>query len=201
MTRTDIANLALIKCGQSVSIADIQDAVHPAPLLNTVFDHCVKHVQSSMSWPELAATEVLTAEEDQTPDNLYQFELPDDCLRIERVTDSSFVLVFIDLPYRIEGAYLQTTRITPRLHYTAYNATISAWSQQLLECLVLYLAAQIAFTLTQKPEIAAELLREYESFVRPQQQTLRRRTSLSQEKRARGYSWLQARKGYYARGL
>ncbi|HLD89474.1 MAG TPA: hypothetical protein VI911_00385 [Patescibacteria group bacterium] len=183
-TLTAIANLALTLLGEA-TISSIDSTDARAVVARRVFPQVLREVQSSYRWPELIVEWAPTAaEETNSADDLYRFELPAACLRI--------LDIMTDRAYRVEGGYLITAEEEPTVRYLAYSETPGDWSTQLVQCVVHKLAIEIAPTLTEGLKRRDALQQEYELRILPQARHVSSIGSEARSYRPRRHQWARA---------
>lgn len=155
----EVANLALGKIGEQISITDIDtDTGAAAETVRRFIYQVMREVQSEFRWGELTKS-VLLASPMAENDDTYQYTMPSDFLRPASNRDQEYV---------IENGYLFTGTATDfPFKYIRYSEDPAEWSGLLVKCVYFRLALEICMPLTENSSKYNALLEEYEKVVFP----------------------------------
>lgn len=192
MTLTDIANLALGEIGETKTISSIDDSSHPAAFVDRNMADTIREVQGLIHWPELITTYQPEADPTDAEDGNYRYKIPDSIITIVKVED--YTLSYLnDAEWRIEGEHVLTDTENPLVTAVAYNEEPDDWNIDLRRCIVLALAARIAFGLTNSRTVAESAEKRY-LFHRVEMQRRAQSRSSASDERVR---YADRNRGYY----
>lgn len=160
---TDIANLALTFLGEK-PINNIEDIDDPnSQHIRRWLDVCVKEAQTTILWDELYTYNKPSFVTDSYAgvDGQFQYILPTNFLAVIEVnsippnslptsTDTRFA---IDFNWKLQDGYLIARIDNFEMFYARYEPSPAKWSTQLKEFIYHYLAAKIAYTITDNAEV------------------------------------------------
>lgn len=151
-----VCNLALLKLG-SDTITSISEDTKQARLCNSIFNMMRDEVLRQHPWNFAMARAQLVNDVNDSPDFefKYQFEVPDDFLRLIRLNDDRG-------RFKLEGSYILTDAATLDIIYISQMEDPTAWDPLFREAFATRLAAEISFGITGSNSLAQTLMAEYE---------------------------------------
>ena len=167
--KMDIANLALLRAGQSVALTTWPDTTTtPGIAMNTLYDTSAKLVLKELPWP-FARRSIRLQQETVDVDTQWQFayHLPPDMLYPLRLVSPS-VIVWLD--FVINGKLLLTNigpiddTAGPYLQYIrsdVIDPQVCEPPVEFVDCLAWRLAAEYAVAITGKGDIARAMMEQY----------------------------------------
>ena len=187
MTRTQIANLALTKIGET-QIASIDDPNEKtARTIKSLFDQTLEEVLRVHFWGFAMTARALVAEETSVglPAELdgweNAFALPADYLRLEKVTSGGEK---IDL-FRIQRANGKRCLLANvdalTLHYVARVTDTAEFDPLFVQAFATLLAARLARGITGSEQLETQLMQRYETVDLPNARTANGQDSQSNE--------------------
>lgn len=187
-TLTDIANQALVNIGYGSSISNIETNADPASKVRIVLDGVIESVQREFWWQELIVETELLADAVTRSDNLKQYSLPNNYLRLFAVNTNC--------PYRVEGRKILSSEEAPlKIRYLKLSENVGEWSSELKECIYTLLSSRIAIPIRGDKAQAQYYLQIYETKILPMAKTRQSKDNLSETLRTPYQSgWL---KTYY----
>ena len=123
-----------------------------------------------------AATEGYVRLADVLTEYQYIFKLPDNCLRVFQMPESSYYIdeegdTQADLSeaerYTVENGYLFTDEEDPKIKYIEKITDVSKFPSHFILCLATKMAAELAVAVAEKPDKKLKLLEELEKVVMP----------------------------------
>ena len=177
-TRTEVVNLALASLGQK-PIQNIDDDSHPARLIKPLLSETVRQIIQLIDWPDLRVTVALQEDqsepieaENQDPNLItFKYILPTNFLEVIRVSTVAEESISISFPtgrfrnrnrWTREGGFLFSQIPELTLTYKRYSEEPTDWEGHMMELVYRLLAANVAMSLTQSPEIASYNMGLYE---------------------------------------
>ena len=165
-----ICNLALSNIGKD-NISTLNEASTEARACNQFYEHVRDTMLQSFPWNFARKTAAL-AETTNTKSKswAYAYVLPNDCLKVMRVTDVMMMrkmpysdgLIAGDHQYEIEGQIIYCNVDEAYLEYTQKFEDVSKFSPMFVEALGWALAVRLAMPLTRDPKIRAEAFQLYQ---------------------------------------
>lgn len=157
---TSIANQALGRLGQNYTLDSLQVTGDPPEgMIATKMPFAIRTVQGRAFWPELLTETTPDPDPEQASDDSYRFLIGTGWLKVQSVVDTTYDYSW---PWRIEGQYVLSEASEVRITYTEYDEEPQHWSTEMRQCVVLLLASEFAFTLTQNAKLAAEARAAYD---------------------------------------
>ena len=157
-TFINICNLALTALGAD-RIVSLADAGKPAQACLAFYDHTVEEVLQSFPWPRvIRRVELARIAAEPLMQWLYQYQLPNDCIRVWELFDSEGATGY---PWVREGMLILTNMTTAYIRYTQNITDTSVYDPLLRSAIAYRLAYHIAYNLTQSRGIQTEQLRQY----------------------------------------
>lgn len=154
-SKVDIANMALLKLGQP-AIMSLDDNSHAAKLATQEFNAALEAILRAYPWPFAVKRVELARELNKPPFGFgYYYRIPADSVRIIDVFTNSF-------QYQIEGMLIATSSEKVAIRYVSKDTPIEYMDSLTVDVLALALAARLAITLTENPELQAGLLQQYD---------------------------------------
>jgi hypothetical protein len=162
-SKVAICNYALTKLGAS-RIISLTDNTESAKACNAIFEETVKCVSAegafaaTISRQELAQTTTTPAFE-----YTYEYQLPTNpvCLRVISVNETFPGTI----PYRIEGDKLLTNESEIAIRFVGYLTNSELYGPYLTKALIYKLAAELAYQITEKTNLAQFYLSAYEAYM------------------------------------
>lgn len=153
-SQVSICNMALRQLG-AARISAIDEDVEPARILNDVYDDIRNEVLRTHPW-NFASIRVALVVTADTPafDYTYSFQLPADCLRVIRMSDT-------DIEFKIEEDRLLTNESTAKILYVKKTTDVSLYDAGFITALATRLAAEIAYPITNSEVLAQNKYKEY----------------------------------------
>jgi hypothetical protein len=190
-SKVDIANSALVKIGAEV-ILSFDDDSKEAQVVKARYDSVRRIVLRMHPW-NCATKRTTTSALSTTPDFgwTYQHQLPVDCLRILAVNEE--VEYKEDEDYRIEGRKILADSDEIELKYIYDLEDTNEMDALFAEALAAYLAADIAYSLTQDMQVRENMMVMFRDIVRVA------KTADAQEDgrlRMDALEWTESRYGY-----
>jgi hypothetical protein len=156
-TVTSICKKALLKVG-APTISSLDETSKSARACSEFYEYTRDKVLQDHPWG-FAKVRATLQEDAETPEYEFdhQFVKPADCLKVLEVVDST------DYPveYAVEGNYILTNDSPIKIKYISRIESPALFSQGFIDCLIIALAANIAYTLTGSNTMAQELMAEY----------------------------------------
>lgn len=161
-SETDIANIALTRCGHN-QITALTNNVKGADLCRLHYPICRDAVLRAHPWNFAIRRQALSALSDAPSFEYdYQFPLPTDpwCLKVIRTSWEADG--FTDIPYRIEGRYLLTNEDSCSIEYIARVTDVTQFDELFVDTLASRLAADLATPLAQNATLADAMMKVYQ---------------------------------------
>lgn len=159
MTEIQIANMALTMLGAD-TITTFADSTEQARAMLAVYSYIRTDMLAEYPWSWAIKRDQLDAEVDLAGDAVepeygysYQFDLPDDCVRILEVSTGNVVMT----NYRIEGDKILADYDEIYVKYVATVADDSITDLQFCNAFATRLAAELAYKLTSNGTLASQL--------------------------------------------
>lgn len=154
-SKVDIANMALLKLGQP-AIMSLDDNSHQAKLLTQEFNSALEATLRAYPWPFATRRIELARALDKPPFGFgYYYTIPADSVRIIDIHTDGF-------NYQIEGNQIATSSEKVAIRYVSKDTPIERMDSLTGDVLALALAARLAITITENPELQAGLLQQYD---------------------------------------
>jgi len=152
-SEVEIANAALIKLGAD-RITLLTDDTHHARLARERYYKVRDKLLRSHPW-NFAVRRVELGQLDSEPEYeySYEFQLPDDCLRVLDTNNLD------DTPYKIEGRKLLCNQSSIKIKYISKVEDVSQYDDFFIEALATGLASDLAYAITNSTTVA-QLMRE-----------------------------------------
>lgn len=159
-SKVEICNKALLLIGQP-NIMSLSDDTKAAKACNQEFQSALEDTLREYPWPFATKRKILARTND-VPDFgfAYYYSLPSECIRIV-----SSNLKEAEEPYKIEGNKLATSAEEVKIIYIAKDVEISLIPPDVVKCIAYKLAATIAVTILQNPDMQGQLSQQYEYYV------------------------------------
>lgn len=167
-SKTQIANLALVRIGAK-RITDLADQESKgARVCNEVFDQIMEEVIRSGNWNCLKARATLSVNTDAPEFGwTYSYALPTDCAKMVKLNGSAYDSEPGD-PFEVEGVNLFTDADYAQIKYIKLDFAVAKWDALLIGACVTRLAAEIAAAMRSDGlEISQGLMAEYENIRLP----------------------------------
>ncbi len=159
----DICNSALAAVG-SKAIVSLSDNSERARILQTTYNSDRLSLLRMHPWNFATKQATLPLLDGVTPfEFTYAYELPADCLRLIRVYQALS-------RYEVLGRAVYTNDSQMRVYYVSDVTDSSQFDTVFVECLVLKIASDIAYSITQNLTLADQLTKEYETRFRQAKQ-------------------------------
>tara|TARA_Y100000310_G_C20700107_1_gene828962 strand:+ start:5088 stop:5717 length:630 start_codon:yes stop_codon:yes gene_type:complete len=154
-----VANLALTKLGQQ-QINALTDSTRNAKVMDLVYSDVLAEVQSMIPWTCLVTRADLTESDAGTNHSqfAYDYDLASDHLRVLNVEGDETV------NFRIEGSVIFTDEgngTSVNLRYVKLDTTVENWEPLLLRAIVLKLAIDACFLVTNSLQLMQMLQQEF----------------------------------------
>lgn len=167
MDKIEIINLALARIGVA-SIERIDEASEAARQCNAFYDHVRRTVLRKYPW-SFASKRVALALLPEKPDAYtYAYRQPSDALYVRRLYQKGSCKPWDNKHYKCtadkEGRVIYTRVEFAEVEYTADITDTSLFDDGFIEALSWKLAAEVAFTLTGKQDIAANAIQGYNAY-------------------------------------
>ena len=154
-SKVSISNDALIRVGADTIISLTEDT-EQARVYNQVFDDAYDALLQSHNW-NFAVERAQISQSATDPlfgyDHKYLLPTNPYCLKVLKIDT--------DFEYRIEGRYLFTDAAPVYIEYIARVADFNRLSPLFRQALSIYIASQIAYTLTGSTSLKATLVQEF----------------------------------------
>jgi hypothetical protein len=154
-SKVSISNDALIRVGADTIISLTEDT-EQARVCNQVFDDAYDALLQSHNW-NFAVERAQISQSATDPlfgyDHKYLLPTNPYCLKVLKIDT--------DFEYRIEGRYLFTDAAPVYIEYIARVADFNRLSPLFRQALSIYIASQIAYTLTGSTSLKASLVQEF----------------------------------------
>jgi hypothetical protein len=154
-SKVSISNDALIRVGADTIISLTEDT-EQARVCNQVFDDAYDALLQSHNW-NFAVERAQISQSATDPlfgyDHKYLLPTNPYCLKVLKIDT--------DFEYRIEGRYLFTDAAPVYIEYIARVADFNRLSPLFRQALSIYIASQIAYTLTGSTSLKATLVQEF----------------------------------------
>lgn len=149
-----ICNRALIRLGAS-PILSLSDPSKEARVMNNIYDSVRKELLRSHLW-NFATRRAILASESSSPEFefLYQYVLPSDCLRVIKSHDQIY-------KFKVENNRIFTDDSVVYLIYIKDVIDPTEFDSSFTTCLVLKLAMEAAYAITNNNSLTAQLQQEY----------------------------------------
>jgi hypothetical protein len=173
LSKIDICNQALLKVGADTiasldtSTSNTEAEIRSAKLCNIFFDQAIEEVVRIYGW-NCAIKRNIPSLLSDTPtfEFKYAFQLPNDCIRVLNVYDTSEA--YDDrVKYVIEGRTILCDQNKIYLKYTHVPTDISSLDPLTTQVLILKLAIMLAVPLQHELKMSQALINEYEKIVLP----------------------------------
>lgn len=184
LSDVDWCNSALIKIGVG-TITALSDASKQARLCLAQYEKCRDDLLAMHPWKfALARVQLAASATPPAFDYLYQFQLPNDCLR---VLSTSFL---DDTRFTVEGRFLLTDYSDVSIQYIKKITDPTQFPADFSEALSSKLAADISYSLVQSVTLRDQLMKEAKERI-----AYARTTSAQQGTGARVYAdhWFNER--------
>lgn len=188
-TLTDVANLALASIGE-VLIQNIDDNTEVPRAINRVLYESVRQTQLEIFWEDLIEVFEPTRLTDPYPGatGLFQYNMPTTFLDIVNLESGA--------DWMLRGGKLITDDPAPVVTYKRYSEEPSEWSGYLVELVYRRVAANVAMSLTQNPQILQMAAQAYQETM---MKNLTRSTNRSRKNSFRSQGFGNARSRLYGR--
>jgi hypothetical protein len=182
-----ICNRALARIGQTQQITSLDQANSAARACKALFADSRDATLEAHDWPFARRRATLAAIADGERGSFaFAYTLPDDCISprfIEPAISADDVdddQVLVDptgvmsggrpVPFELEddealGTVLLTDQEDAELVYTARVEAVPRWTANFLECLSMRLAADLALSVSKRPQLASMLEQKFEKAV------------------------------------
>ena len=156
LTKTDVANAALIKLGSQKLIAALTDETPTASVLNSAIERCKLAVLRLHPWNFAIKRATLAASSTEPEFGYsYQLPLPSDFVRIAGIVDGP------SEDYRIEGRMLLCDSDEVQLRYVYdIGDDFSSCDPLFMEALACYLAHDVCYAVTQSVEMKDRVMQD-----------------------------------------
>ena len=165
LSATEICNLALSLFG-SYRITDIDDANETANLCKLWYEQCRDEVlsEAGVDWKfTIARTELTQVATDPAFGWDYQYQLPDNLLKILAVVHDEYDLP--DTEWLREGSYILSNQDDLHIRYVQSIEDVTKYPLLLVKAIYTLLASVLAGRIAQNPQKSLELLQEYEAVL------------------------------------
>jgi|TARA_R100000482_G_scaffold123756_2_gene74514 hypothetical protein len=173
-TKIDICNQALLKVGAD-TIASLdtnqntnESSIRSAKLCNILFDQALEETVRSYPWNSCKKRAIpvkLTNNPTFGYDNAFQ--LPNDCVRVVEIYDSSDGVRAMRQPYAVEGRTIVTDVDKIYLKYLAIPEDVGVLDSMAALVLIMRLAIKLATPLQLELTMSQALVKELEQVVMP----------------------------------
>jgi hypothetical protein len=166
VTKTGICNSALVKVGADIISAITQNTAS-AIALNAIYDSVRDEELRKHPW-NFAIKRALLAPTSTTPTyNFdYEYDVPNDCLRILDLSDDVDSEGDDDFEFQIEGGKLLSNESSLYVRYIRREDDESEWDACFAEVMAWRLAREVAYKLTQSVTLVDAMQKGYEQAIK-----------------------------------
>lgn len=160
-SQTGICKLALIRMGEP-PITSLDDGSKAANTFLAIWDTVIDIVLRDHPW-NFAIARAIPPLLDETPTWGFAsvFQLPGDCVRVLGIGDSDGADINPLITYKIEGRKLYTDETAVYLKYVTREISVGMFDARFTSAVASRLGMETAIYLTQKPEVKAQMQKEY----------------------------------------
>ena len=168
-TQVDVCNWALARIAVTRTISALDETSQEASTCSLWLDQIIDLVLRDHPWPFARRDVVLALVEEQpTPEWLFSYRMPADCLRVRRIIDGkrpNLPTYPMQIAGDDAGSLIYCDAEDAALSYTARVTDASRWPPDFADALAWRLAAEIAGPLAQSAAIADRAMRGYYAAV------------------------------------
>lgn len=176
----DIANVALLRIGQLVTIADLAEDTPHAEAVRAIFTHTRDAVLEAFAWPfatfRATLNVIASAEDDPDDENLrtgwaFTYQVPNLCIAPRYIYPGTNTPgEGEEVPFDVEGdeqrgKVLLSDEPEAELVYTKLVDTPARWSPMFRDALATRLAADLALSVAKKPQLGFALHQLFERAI------------------------------------
>lgn len=144
MELVDVCNAALAKLGEDTTLTTLTASTTSKNERTLYHQHLltIKKVMRELNWPDLLETAQIPATESDIVGFTSYYDIPSDCMRISRVTDTDDDPIdeWVHKKNRIYAKYEDGDIL---LEYVAYDEDPDHWEPALLDCIITALARDV----------------------------------------------------------
>lgn len=158
MTKLDICNMALTRCGAEL-ITSLDDTSKRAKLVLNQYEPTLKECLNDSTWNFAIKRATLEQIDEVSLGLPYQYEKPEDCIRILELQSG--------VTYKVEGDYIYSDCNTSiDIRYLAYIENAEKFNPSFVKALALKLAEDISYALVQSASLQQAITSEAERYLR-----------------------------------
>lgn len=164
-TQVDVCNWALARIAVTRTISALTESSQEAATCSIWLDQVVDLCLRDHPWPFARRdVDLALVEEGPTPEWLFAYRMPSDCLRVRRIIDGkrpNLPTYPMQIAGDDAGSLIYCDAEDAALSYTARVTDASRWPPDFADALAWRLAAEIAGPLAQSAAIADRAMRGY----------------------------------------
>ena len=158
MTKLDICNMALTRCGAEL-IASLNDTSKRAKLVTNQYELTLKECLNDSPWNFAIKRATLEQKDEVSLGLPYQYEIPTDCIRVLELP--------LGVTYKVESGYLYSDNgTTVDIRYLAYIEDATKYNPSFVKAFALKLAEDISYALVQSASLQQSIIQEAERYIR-----------------------------------
>lgn len=168
-TAVDICNLALVRIGQSVQITSITSpTTNEERLCALVYPIARDFVLREAPWNFATKTAALAGSTTGPALWAYQYDYPSDCIRVLKVLGGTSPRVDEPQPFEVfnsgSARKIATNQASASARYTMQVTDPTLFDTQFISALAMYLASELAVSLSQSPDTALKMREAYNAM-------------------------------------